>query len=140
MSSEGLAPRCASARSGAADRPSEAPPFPVRRAAGGITQPGSRDLDAQDLAGVGDHEIADPLGQRRSTRGRRMLGLPGLLQGPPLGIREADEDSVPTGIRQRRPATARHGVSDITISGGRTSGLDRGCRALHGRPLLIGKG
>ena len=137
MSGDRLAPRFTSARSGAADRSGEAPPLPVRRAAGGMTQPGSSDLDAEDLSGMGDHEIADPLGQWRSTRRRGMLGLPRLLQSAPLGIGEADEDPVPARIRQRRPAAARHGFSDITISGGRTSGLD-GARCVRaGAPLLV---
>ena len=81
------------------DRPGEAPPLPVRRAAGGMTQPGSSDLDSEDLAGMGDHEIADPLGQGGSPRRRGMLGLPRLLQRAPLGVGEADEDPVPAGMR-----------------------------------------
>jgi len=32
-----------------------------------MAQPGSSDLDAEDLPGMGDDEIADPLGQRGST-------------------------------------------------------------------------
>jgi hypothetical protein len=99
-----LAPRCAAARSGTADRSGEAPPFPVRRAAGSMTQSGASDLDTQDLGGMGDHEIADPLGQGRSTRRDGMLGLPRLLQRAPLGIGEANEDPLPAGMRQRRPA------------------------------------
>ena len=139
MSGDGLAARFAPAWGGAADRPGQAPPLPVRRAAGGIMQPGSRDLDAQDLAGVGDHEIADPLGQRRSTRRRGMLGLPRLLQCAPLGIREADEDPMPAGMRQRRSAAARHGLFDITISGRRTSGLGGPSGARPGWPALVGE-
>jgi hypothetical protein len=32
-----------------------------------MARPGSSDLDSEDLPGMGDDEIADPLGQRRPT-------------------------------------------------------------------------
>jgi hypothetical protein len=139
MDVDGLAPRFASARGGAADRAGEAPPLPVRHAAGGMTQPGSRDFDAEDLAGMGDHEIADPLGQGWSTYRRGMLALARLLQRAPLGVGEADEDPVPAGMRQGRSPVAHHGLSDITISGGRTSTLGEPSGARWGRSTLVGE-
>jgi hypothetical protein len=81
-----LAVRFAPARGGAADRPGEAPPLPVRRAARGMAQPGSSDLDAEDLPGMGDDEIADPLGQRGSTLRYGVLGLKRLVQRAPLDV------------------------------------------------------
>jgi hypothetical protein len=139
MLGDRLASGVASARSGAANRPGKAPSLPVRRAAGSMTQPGSSDLDPQDLAGMGDHEIADPLGQRRSTRRRGMLSLSRLLQRTPLDIGEADEDPVPAGMRQRRPAAAHHGLSDITISSRDTRNLRKPGGARQARPALVGE-
>jgi hypothetical protein len=86
MSGDRLAARFAPARSGPPDRAGEAPPLPVRRAAGGMAQPGSRDLDLEDLPRMGDDEIADPLGQPGPTPRDRVLRLQRLVKRTPLDV------------------------------------------------------
>jgi hypothetical protein len=105
-----------------------------------MPQSSACDLDPEDLAGMGDDEVPDPLWQRGPTPRHRMLGKEGLLQGAPLGVREAHEDSLVAGKRFRWPAAGRHGLSDITISGNRTRGLDAPCGGRRGLLLLISQG
>ncbi len=84
MSGDRLAARFAAPRRGAADSPGQAPALPVRRAAGSMAQAGSSDLDAEDLSGMGDDEIADPLRQRGATPRYGVLGLKRLVERAPL--------------------------------------------------------
>src|SRR6266545_5485248 len=77
---------------------------------------------------MSDDEIAQPLGQRRPTPEHWVFGVQRLLERAPLGVREAHEDSLLAGMRAWRPAARCHRLSDITISGIRTSRLG----ALHG--------
>jgi hypothetical protein len=81
-----LAAGFAPAGRGAADGPGEAPSLPVRRAARGMAEPRSSDLDAEDLPGVGDDQIADPLGQRGATLRHGELHLQRLVEGAPLDV------------------------------------------------------
>src|SRR2546425_656877 len=134
-----LAPRSAPSRSSPANGPGDAPTLPVGSPARGMTQPGARDLDPEDLAGMGDDEVTDPLRRRGPTPRYRMLGEQGLLQGAPFDVREAHEDSVVTGKRFRGPAAGRHGISDITISGRGTRGLPGPGEARRERPALVGE-
>src|SRR5215831_7738815 len=108
-----LAPSFAPARSGPPDGLGDAPPLPVGDAARSMTQPGTRDVDPEDLAGVSDDKVTDPLWQRRLPSGYRVLSTQGLLQGAPLGVREAHEDALVAGKRFWGPPAARHGVSEI---------------------------
>jgi hypothetical protein len=55
-----------------------------------------------------------------------MLGLERPFHSSPFGAGEAHEDSISTGMRQRRPPETSHDISDITNS------LD------PTRPLLFG--
>jgi hypothetical protein len=139
MDRSGLATSFTATGRGPADRAGQAPPFPVRCPTGGMAQPGPRNLDLQDLAGVGDHQVADPRRQCGAPGGYGMLGLPRLLQGAPLGIREADEDALRPGEWFRRSPTASHGFSDITISGRRTRDLGRCAGPRHARTPLVGE-
>ena len=72
------------------------------------TKASTGDIDSEDLGGVCDGKVADPLGQERSATGYRMLGGEGALERAPLGVREAHEDAVAAGVRKRRPTRARH--------------------------------
>ncbi len=86
----------------------EAPPLPVRGAAGQSTQSGACDLDLKDLAGVSDDEITDPFRNRGSAPGDDMVSAECFLNRSPLGFREADEDTVSTRMGGLRPSTFRH--------------------------------
>src|SRR5712692_7043169 len=134
-----FAARFASPRSRPADSLGEAPSLPVRGAARGRTERRARDLDAEDFAGVSDDEVAHPLGQRWAPPRHRVVDAPRLLERAPLGVREAHEDPLLAGMRARRPATGCHGLSDITISGIRTSDLGPARRAQRGHlpPLVV---
>src|SRR5260370_28988571 len=112
-----LARRSAAARSSPANGAGDAPTLTVGSPARGMTQPGARDLDPEDLAGMGDDEVTDPLRRRGPTPRYRMLGEQGLLQGAPFDVREAHGDSGGTGKRFRGPSAGRHGSSDMTRSG-----------------------
>ena len=137
MHVDGLAARFASPWRSAADGLGEAPPLPVRGAPRGRTQRRTRDLDAEDLTGVSDDEVANSLGQRRAPAHHRVVDVPRLLKRAPLRVREAHEDPLLTRMGERRPATGCHGLSDITISGIRTSGLGTTRRAREGRVALV---
>jgi hypothetical protein len=78
------AARFAPAGRSSTDGLSETPAFPVRRAAGCRAQRGSSDFDAEDLAGVGDHEVTDPRRQAGPAPRGGMLRLQRVLKRPPL--------------------------------------------------------
>ncbi len=65
---------------------------------------------------MSDREVANPFGQGRPTPGHGVVDGARLLEGAPLGVREAHEDPLLAGMRDRRPPTGCHGISDITIS------------------------
>ena len=65
--------RFAPARGGATDGLGEAPALPVRGAAGRRPQSGAGDIDLEDLAGMRDDEIADPLGEGGTAPGHGMV-------------------------------------------------------------------
>ncbi len=111
-----LAARPAPPRSRAANGLGEAPPFPVRSATRRRAQRRARDLDAEDFAGVSDHEVANPFGQGRATPQHGVVDIQRLLERAPFGVREAHEDSLLAGMRDRRPPPGCHVISDITIS------------------------
>ena len=69
-----------------------------------------------------DDQIANPLRQRRPTRRHGVVHAPRLLERAPLGRRHAHENPLRARMRERGPATGRHGISDIMISRIRTSG------------------
>ena len=71
------------------------------------------DVHRQDFAGVRHQKISRPLGQRRPSRSDRMLRLHGTDEGAVLRVRESKEHPVLTGMRNRRPSSARH---DLLIS------------------------
>ena len=66
---------------------------------------------------MGDHQIADPLRESRAACGHRVLDRQRLVQGTPLGVREAHEGCVAPGMRQWRSPDLPHAIFDITISG-----------------------
>jgi hypothetical protein len=51
-----------------------------------MAQAGSRDLDLEDLPGMGDDEIADPLRQCGLTPRHGVLGLQRLVERAPLNV------------------------------------------------------
>jgi len=70
---------------------------------------------------MGDHEVSDPLGERRTAARDHVVTTQRLLERTPLSVGEANEDSVLTGMRCLRSPTLRHRFSDITISENRSA-------------------
>lgn len=115
------------ASSSSANGASEAPSFPVRSAVGRATQRRSGDVDTEDLAGMSDNQVTDPLGESRAACGHGVLDAQCLVQSTPLGVREAHEGSVTPGMRQRRSSDLPHAIFDITISARQKRTPLRGC-------------
>ena len=73
---------------------------------------------------MGDHEVSDPLRERRPAARDHVVTTQRLLDGAPLGVGEPNEDSVLTRVRCLGSSALRHRFSDITISeNGSTSKL-----------------
>jgi hypothetical protein len=94
----------------------EAPTLPVRSTTWLSTQSRAGDLDLEQLAGMSNHEVTDPLGKRRAAAHHDMLSPQRLLDCSPLRIRKANENPSSARMGCRRPSKLCHRVTDITIS------------------------
>lgn len=95
------APAFASAGRCTADGLRQAPAFPIGRAARLGAEARAGDIDGEDLGGVRDDEIADPLSQRGSAARHGVFGGERPLDRAPLGVREADKDTVASRVSNR---------------------------------------
>lgn len=89
------------------------PPTPVRHAPLLVAQPRARHLHRQDLTGVRHQQVPGPFGQRRPSRGHRVLRLHGPEQRAVLRIREAKKQAALARMRDRRASRTSH---DLLIS------------------------
>src|SRR5262245_57704594 len=64
---------------------------------GGMAQPGSGDLDPQDLTDIGDDEIGDPLSQRRYVSPRDARSAAPAAAPPPSGSEKRTKTPCPRG-------------------------------------------
>lgn len=98
----------ASTGSGTADSLGEPPAFPVGDAAGEVAETGAAHVHLQDLGGVGDQEVTDPLGEAGTARGHGMLDVERTEECSPLRIREPDEKALAAGMSEPRSTERRH--------------------------------
>lgn len=106
---EGAEPAATTAaRNGAPHGTRESPAFPVRHATGTGTQRGPCNLDTEQLTGMSNDEIADPIGKCRPSIRDGLVASQRLLQSSPFRVGEAHEHSVSARIRNRRPPELRH--------------------------------
>jgi hypothetical protein len=115
------------AHGSSANSSGKTPAFPVWSAIGRTAQRRSADIDTQDLAGMRDDQIADPLRDSGAACGHGMLHRQRLVQRTPLGVREAHEGSVAPWMREPRASDLPHPIFDITISGRQKQTRPRAC-------------
>lgn len=107
---------------GTADRLGDPPALPIRDAAFEVANAAARDGHLEDLGGVGHGQVAEPLGERGTTRAHGELGLERAAKRTPFGVREPNERALTARVGHGRASEVGH---DFQISES---------RALHKTP------
>src|SRR5438093_8783266 len=107
----GSSPSFSAAGSGPAYGTGQPPPLPVRRPAGRCAESRTRDVDLEDLAGMSDDEIADPLRDSGPAAGDWFLACERLSDRSPFRVGEPDVRSVTPRVGDRRSSELGHSTS-----------------------------